>query len=96
MSKSRNLSKVEVDTNGDIAAGSLGNVTVTPTAISDQANTSTGYFALPAGTTAQRPSSPANGMIRFNTELNIEWPRICAPPISASSTIHSRDGKPKI
>jgi len=32
------------------------------------ANTnSTGFFALPQGTTAQRPASPANGSIRFNT-----------------------------
>lgn len=42
----------------------------TPAAVSDQANTSTGYFALPVGTTAQRPSSPAVGMVRFNTDLN--------------------------
>ena len=42
-------------------------VSVTPTAVSDQLNASTGYFSLPSGTTAQRPVSPANGMIRFNT-----------------------------
>ena len=31
------------------------------------------HFKLPAGTTAQRPSSPAVGMIRFNTEeLQVE------------------------
>ena len=31
------------------------------------------HFKLPAGTTAQRPSSPAAGMIRFNTEeLQVE------------------------
>jgi len=30
----------------------------------------TGFIKLPAGTTAQRPSSPQNGMIRFNTTLN--------------------------
>jgi hypothetical protein len=41
--------------------------TVTPASVSDQANTSTGYFDLPAGTTAQRPVSPATGMIRYNT-----------------------------
>jgi len=40
---------------------------VTPAAVSDQSNTSTGYFDLPNGTTAQRPASPNNGMIRFNT-----------------------------
>jgi hypothetical protein len=42
-------------------------------AVSDQINSSTGYFDVPAGTTAQRPASPNNGMIRFNTEtLKIE------------------------
>jgi hypothetical protein len=42
-------------------------VSVTPTAVSDQANTSTGYFDVPSGTTAQRPVSPTSGAIRFNT-----------------------------
>ena len=47
---------------------------ITPAAVSDQANTSTGYFDLPAGTTAQRPGSPASGMIRFNTTIGEpEW-----------------------
>jgi len=27
----------------------------------------TGYLGLPSGTTAQRPSSPANGYMRWNT-----------------------------
>lgn len=45
-------------------------VAVTPTAVSDQANTSTGYFALPSGTTAERPGSPTNGMTRYNSSLN--------------------------
>jgi hypothetical protein len=40
---------------------------VTPAAVSDQNNTSTGYFDLPTGTTAQRPVSPVVGMIRYNT-----------------------------
>ncbi len=39
----------------------------TATAVSDQANTSTGYFDIPAGTTAQRPGSPATGNMRWNT-----------------------------
>lgn len=43
-------------------------VAVTPTAVSDQNNTSTGYFDLPAGTTAQRPGSPTAGYTRYNTE----------------------------
>lgn len=32
--------------------------------------TSTGYLDLPAGTTGQRPGTPATGMIRYNTTLN--------------------------
>lgn len=42
-------------------------VSVTPTAVSDQANASTGYFDLPAGTTAERPGSPTSGNMRYNT-----------------------------
>jgi hypothetical protein len=41
-------------------------VAITPTAVSDQSNISTGYFDLPSGTTVQRPASPSNGMIRKN------------------------------
>lgn len=42
--------------------------------VCDQANTSTGYFDLPAGTTAQRPASPHSGTTRFNTTLGYpEW-----------------------
>ena len=43
---------------------------VTPTAVSDQANSSTGYFDLPAGTTAQRPGSPSSGNMRYNSDTN--------------------------
>jgi len=45
-------------------------VSVTPTAVSDQANSSTGYFDLPAGTTAERPGSPTSGNMRYNTSTN--------------------------
>lgn len=45
-----------------------------PTQVSDEANTSTGYFDLPSGTTAQRPASPTAGMIRHNTTTGSpEW-----------------------
>ena len=64
---------------------------VTPADVSDQANTSTGYFDLPAGTTAQRPASPATGMIRYNTTeakyevySGTEW-----QPVSTSSYTYS-------
>ena len=40
---------------------------VTPTAVSDQVNTSTGAFDLPAGTAAQRPGIPGSGNTRLNT-----------------------------
>jgi hypothetical protein len=47
---------------------------VTPTSVSDQTNSSTGYFDLPSGTTAQRPGSPNGGMVRFNTTVgDPEW-----------------------
>ena len=46
------------------------NITVSPAAVSDQGNTSTGAFDIPAGTTAQRPSSPDNGYIRYNTDTD--------------------------
>lgn len=45
-----------------------------PNIFSDKINVSTGYFSLPAGTTAQRPTSPPNGSVRFNTDLGVyEW-----------------------
>ena len=54
----------------DGSALSWGTVTApTPAAVSDQSNTSTGFFAFPVGTTAQRPSSPAVGYVRYNTDV---------------------------
>ena len=59
---------------GTSASPTWSTVAVTPAAVSDQNNTSTGYFDLPTGTTAERPASPTNGMIRFNTTLGfVEW-----------------------
>lgn len=52
----------------DGSALSWGTITdPTPAAVSGQANTATDFFALPSGTTAQRPGSPSNGYIRYNT-----------------------------
>ena len=46
-------------------------ITVTPAAISDTANTSTGAFDIPSGTTAQRPTSGiSSGYTRYNTTEN--------------------------
>jgi len=52
-------------TSGNFEAGTV--TAPTPAAVSDAANTSTGYFALPAGTSAQRPGSATTGMVRYNT-----------------------------
>ena len=63
------------------------NVTgITPAMVSDQTNTSTGYFDLPAGTTAQRPGSPATGMIRYNTSTSYFEAYIATGWVFLSST----------
>jgi len=68
---------------------SWGTVSITPTSVSDQNNTSTGYFDLPSGTTAQRPASPVAGMIRHNTTLTtvefydgVSWQNVLDGPYS--------------
>ena len=65
-SKSKILAEL-FEADGDIIASALDNVVVSPTAVSDKPNTSTGGFSLPTGTTAQRPSSPDTGESRYNT-----------------------------
>jgi len=44
--------------------------TGTLTSTGDGTFSGTGQVKLPAGTTAQRSGSPANGMVRYNTSLN--------------------------
>lgn len=41
----------------------------TPTLASNLLNTATGHLTIPVGTSAQRPGSPATGMIRYNSTL---------------------------
>jgi hypothetical protein len=72
---------------------------VTPAAVSDQNNTSTGYFDLPSGTTAQRPASPTVGMIRYNTSLNAgeiyangSWQVITSVPYNAEYLVVAGGG----
>jgi len=65
-SKSKIIAEL-FEADGDIVASALDNVVVTPTAVSDQPNTSTGGFSMPAGTTAQRPGSPDTGESRYNS-----------------------------
>ena len=46
------------------------NLTLTANTNVVKASFNTGAFIPPAGTTAQRPATPKNGMSRFNTEIN--------------------------
>lgn len=68
----------------------------TPAAVSEQANTSTGYFDIPAGTTAQRPSSPGSGFIRYNSTTGefegydgSQWRQLNHSTLVASATTDS-------
>jgi hypothetical protein len=74
-------------------------IQVTPTQVSDKPNSSTGYFDLPAGTTAQRPVSPNAGYIRFNTTTNFlevydgaEWDSLKTSFVATGGTITSVGG----
>jgi len=53
----------------NLSVGTLA-VTGTSTFAGDSTYSGTGQVKLPAGTDAQRSGSPANGMIRYNTDLN--------------------------
>jgi hypothetical protein len=81
MSTASRLAKLAegLDSNGVLSAdkGGTGATSLaaivtssTPAGVSDQANTSTGYFDLPTGTTEQRPGTVTAGAIRFNTQTN--------------------------
>jgi hypothetical protein len=56
--------------NGASALNGNTAVTGTLSATGDGTFSGTGQVKLPAGTTAQRSGSPANGMVRYNTSLN--------------------------
>jgi len=99
MTKARDLAGI-ISGQTDVPQDSLGNVPpVTPTQVSDQNNTSTGYFDAPAGTTAQRPSSPNTGYVRFNTTLDqleqytsdVGWQGISAPPTITTTDVTNVD-----
>jgi mucin-19 len=83
---------ITVDAQGRITAASNGSGgSVTPAQVSDQNNTSTGYFDLPVGTTAQRPGTPVAGMMRYNTTesgyegyIGSQWVKFTTAPYSYS------------
>lgn len=66
------IQDVTVDTYGHVTG--LGSKTITSAdlgaAAYDTSTSSTGFFAFPAGTTAQRPASPAVGYARLNTSVS--------------------------
>jgi len=91
MTKARDIADL-LDASSDVKSAALDNVSVTPTAVSDQDNTSTGQFVLPEGTTAQRPVTAYSGAQRYNTDLGVmeyyngsEWLKIAAEQVSLSS-----------
>ena len=59
---------ISSDTSGNLLFKSTGSTERMKIASSgDVTMSSTGSLTIPKGTTAQRPSSPANGMVRYNT-----------------------------
>ena len=69
------MSTIRTGTTTTTAISVTGDTTGTLTLTADSgivdASTTTGGFIPPSGTTAQRPSSPASGTIRFNTSTNV-------------------------
>ena len=62
------IDNLKFDSN--IISNDGGSIVLDPSSESVQID-STGALILPKGTTAQRPGSPVNGMIRYNTESNV-------------------------
>jgi hypothetical protein len=58
----------------DLATKADATTTANALALKVSIDSTTGAATLPTGTSAQRPSSPTNGMTRFNTDINSpEW-----------------------
>lgn len=84
---------LNVDSDGDVSG--VRNIENTGTVES----TSTSHLALPSGTTAQRPASPANGYIRYNTTLNYTeeyrdgaWEALSNVFLATGGTVTEADG----
>jgi hypothetical protein len=98
--KGEPLTATEMDNNLQNIATTADSVEHHPEDVSDQYNASTGFFDVPAGTSAQRdPSAPA-GALRFNSTLGVaeyydgtNWRGIDSPPVitsvSPDSVLHS-------
>jgi hypothetical protein len=70
--KSTGASTAPVFVAGEITIGStatpFGGTSTSLAGLNILAATGTSHWTLPAGTVAQRPASPANGMVRYNTD----------------------------
>ena len=69
-------------------ATTFANITMT----GNLASNSTGYFTIPAGTSAQRPASPAVGMMRYNSTIT-SFEGYYAGAWSSLGGVKSVDGK---
>lgn len=74
-----------------LLSGSGQGGTIAPALVSDQNNTSTGFFDVPAGTTEQRPDPAQTGYIRFNSTIGLaeyydgsSWKPVDTPPLITS------------
>lgn len=99
MGLARNLANFKPNSSGLVEANDVASGVITPAAVSDQNNTSTGAFDLPAGTTAQRPASPTSGYVRYNTTLEqlemfdgAQWTTVKAAFNATGGTITTEGG----
>lgn len=58
------------DSTGNLALQTNGITGLTIDTSQNITSASTGSFTIPVGNTAQRPSSPISGMLRYNTTLS--------------------------
>lgn len=58
------------DNSGLLALQTNSSNAVTINALQNPTLNSTGSITIPSGTTAQRPATPANGMLRYNTTIS--------------------------
>jgi len=76
------------NTSTTAGATTFANITLT----GNLASNSTGYFTIPAGTSAQRPASPAVGMMRYNSTIT-SFEGYYAGAWSSLGGVKSVDGK---
>lgn len=75
-----NVGNISISNNTISSTNTNGNIILDPAGLGYVINTGTTGIVLPYGTTAQRPSSPPEGLIRYNTSISqieffngVEW-----------------------